>query len=283
MHKFYKTCLLSSFMILFSATVSFGAETVHIVKQGDSLWSIAQHNSVTVDQLRKVNGLKSDNLQIGQRIAVNYQSTPVSSTPVTASVTAGSGIYIVKSGDSLWAIARNYNMTVAQLKQLNGLVSDSLKVGQKLNTGSNVKTSSNVNTTPAPATPSRSGGSTDAARIVEYAAKYIGTPYAYGGQSPSGFDCSGFVGYVFAQFGYSLPRIAADQYNYGVAVTAGNLEAGDLLFFTCGSSNINHVGIYCGNNRFIHSSSPSSGGVIYSSLQEGYYANCYAGARRIIR
>ncbi|HBQ85237.1 MAG TPA: peptidoglycan endopeptidase [Syntrophomonas sp.] len=279
MHRFYRTCLLSFFMILFGATVSLGAETVHIVKPGDSLWSIAQHNGVTVDQLKQVNGLSSNNLQIGQRIAVNYQITPA-----TASVTAGSGIYIVKSGDSLWAIARNYNMTVAQLKQLNGLVSDSLKVGQKLKTGSNVKISSNVNTTPAPAaTPSRSGGSTDAARIVEYAAKYIGTPYAYGGQSPSGFDCSGFVGYVFAQFGYSLPRVAADQYTYGVAVAAGNLEAGDLLFFTCGSSNINHVGIYCGNNRFIHSSSPSSGGVIYSSLQEGYYANCYAGAKRIIR
>lgn len=266
-------------MVLFAATVSLGAETVHVVKSGDSLWTIARNNGVTVDHLKKVNGLKSDNLQIGQRIVISYQNQAANS-----SVSATSGSYIVKSGDSLWAIACSHNMTVAQLKQLNGLSSDSLKIGQKLNLGTTAAATPNYsNANVVAATPSRAGDNAGGERIVEYAGKFIGTPYAYGGQSPSGFDCSGFAGYIYKQFGYSLPRTAAEQSGQGIAVDRGNLAAGDLVFFTCGGSYIDHVGIYCGNNRFIHSSSPRSGGVIYSSLQEGYYANCYAGARRIIR
>jgi cell wall-associated NlpC family hydrolase len=280
MHILYKSCFFSIVLLLFTATVGVGAESVHIVKSGDSLWSIARSNGVTVDYLKKINGLKSDNLQIGQRITINSQNQIVS-TPVATP--ASTGNYTVKAGDSLWAIARHYNMTVAQLMQMNGLSSDKLKIGQILKVGN----TTTVNITPSPAVaavaPSRSGESVAGDRIVEYAGQYLGTRYAYGGQSPSGFDCSGFALYVFKQFGYSLPRTAAEQYGCGIAVDRSSLAVGDLVFFACGGSQIDHVGIYCGNNRFIHSSSPRSGGVIYSSLQEGYYANCYVGARKILR
>lgn len=275
MTRIFKAYILSLFIILLTATVSFGSESVHIVKSGDSLWSIARSNGVTVDQLKKVNGLNSANLQIGNKIIINHE---YKAAPAAVTV-SGTVSYTVKAGDSLWTIARSHNMMVARLKELNGLSSDSLKIGQKLNTGTG---SINAMNTVA-VTPSRSGENIQGERIVELAASYLGTPYAYGGQSPSGFDCSGFTWYIYKQFGHTLPRTAAGQYESGMVIERTNLEVGDLVFFTCSGSQIDHVGIYCGNNRFIHSSSPRCGGVIYSSLQEGYYANAYAGARRVIR
>lgn len=118
--------------------------------------------------------------------------------------------------------------------------------------------------------------------LMELATKHLGTPYRYGGKSPGGFDSSGFVKYNFSQVGINLPRIAAEQATMGTAVAKEELLPGDLVYFRCGGGGIDHVGIYSGNNQFIHSSSPRSGGVIYSSLAEGYYARSYEGARRII-
>ena len=133
---------------------------------------------------------------------------------------------------------------------------------------------------PDPA-PSGSGSS-----IADYAAQFLGTPYVYGGASPSGFDCSGFTMYVFRQFGYSLPHGATGQFDYGSAVSKSNLQAGDLVFFydpEYGGSGITatHVGIYVGNRQFIHASS-YAGGVCYSSIDDPwYYSPYFVGARRL--
>ena len=109
----------------------------------------------------------------------------------------------------------------------------------------------------------------------------MGTPYVYGGASPSGFDCSGFVYYVLKSLGYSPYRTPADQYRHGTFVAKSNLQPGDIVFFanTYGSG-ISHVGIYAGNGQFIHS--PNSRSVVsYSDLTTGYWANHYYGARRV--
>lgn len=118
--------------------------------------------------------------------------------------------------------------------------------------------------------------------IANFALTFVGYPYVYGAQSPStGFDCSGLVYYCYGQYGYSLKRTADDQMdNNGVAISRDNLQVGDLVFFGNGSY-ANHVGIYIGNNNFVHAANPSSG-VRVSSLNETYYANRYLGARRII-
>lgn len=118
-------------------------------------------------------------------------------------------------------------------------------------------------------------------RIVEYSKQFLGTPYVYGGSSPSGFDCSGFTGYIFKQFGYSLPRSSAEQASVGVTVGRNELIAGDLVFFNT-YGGISHVGMYIGNNNFIHATLP--GDVVkISSLGEAYYSSRYVTARRIIR
>jgi cell wall-associated NlpC family hydrolase len=120
--------------------------------------------------------------------------------------------------------------------------------------------------------------------IVNTAKKYLGVPYVWGGESPRGFDCSGFTLYVYKDFGFRMAHFAATQANYGKYVPMSSLKAGDLVFFAgqSGSSAITHVGIYIGNNQFIHASSSGSNGkrVVISELS-GYYLRTYKTARRI--
>ena len=117
-------------------------------------------------------------------------------------------------------------------------------------------------------------------QIAQYALQYVGYPYVWGGTTPAGFDCSGFVQYVYKQFGYTLNRIACDQALNGVAVDINALQPGDVLCFYSGSNYIGHVGIYIGNNKFVHAST-STTGVIISELS-GYYYNRGFIARRIV-
>ncbi len=130
-----------------------------------------------------------------------------------------------------------------------------------------------------------SGGntaSTTQALVVETAKKYLGYPYVYGGMSPSGFDCSGFVNYVYKLCGYSMNRVASSiYYGNGVYVNKSDLQLGDLVFFSNSSDSVGHVGIYIGNNQFIHASS-STVGVIISDLGSSYYLAHYVGAKRLI-
>jgi peptidoglycan DL-endopeptidase CwlO len=121
------------------------------------------------------------------------------------------------------------------------------------------------------APPARYGG------VVGIAMRYLGIPYRWGGASPStGFDCSGFIMYVFAQVGVSLPHSAAAQYGYGAPVARSDLQAGDLVFF----NGLGHAGIYIGGGSMIHS--PHTGDVVkISNINSGWYASTYVGARRL--
>lgn len=117
-------------------------------------------------------------------------------------------------------------------------------------------------------------------RIVADSMDYLGVPYVFGGTSPYGFDCSGYVRYVFALSGIYLPRTADAQYEYGYPVSTDELIAGDLVFFSTYEYGPSHVGIYLGDGSFINAS--SSQGVSIASLYSSYWGSCYIGARRVL-
>jgi cell wall-associated NlpC family hydrolase len=116
-------------------------------------------------------------------------------------------------------------------------------------------------------------------RVVDYARRMLGVPYVWGGASPAtGFDCSGFVRFVYSHFGVALPHSSYADFDLGRRVARGNLRPGDLVFF----DGIGHVGMYVGGGRFIHA--PHSGtDVQITSLSDPWYRQSYDGARRLIR
>jgi cell wall-associated NlpC family hydrolase len=133
----------------------------------------------------------------------------------------------------------------------------------------------------APATARQAyGRALDAYSLVGTALSLRGTPYRNCGTDPSGFDCSGFTQYVFAQHGVSLPRDVREQFRHGKEVEARDLEPGDLIFFSTTDPGATHVAIVVGGDEFIHA--PSSTGVVrVEHLRQSYWSQRFLGARRV--
>jgi NlpC/P60 family len=112
--------------------------------------------------------------------------------------------------------------------------------------------------------------------VARMATRYVGTPYVWGGASPSGFDCSGFVKYVYAKLGVMLPRTVRDQYAIGTAVSRDRLRAGDIVFF----DRLRHNGVYLGDGRLIHASTMDRA-VRIAKLNEDWFKERWVGARRL--
>ena len=208
--------------------------------------------------------------------------------------------YTVKAGDTLWRIAMTFGVNIEELSKINpGLNPDKLMVDQQINlplasaqaansSSAAKETQSQENSINAQTPEASRGGGREislncsADEFVEYAKEFIGVPYAYGGATPEGFDCSGFTHYVSAHFGGYLPHSSGEQYNYGINVEKTDLKPGDLVFFEAsnGSGTIGHVGIYVGEGKFIHAPQ-ANGSVEISNLSNVYFDRNYYGAKRI--
>lgn len=183
--------------------------------------------------------------------------------------------------------------TTSRGKVVRGATDNLSETAQKELTAVNNKTTTTKATNTKPTSTSTSNSS-KGKEIVEYAKKFLGVPYVYGGASSRGFDCSGFTMYVYKKFGISLPHGAEKQSHYGKAVKANknsstslknNLKAGDIILFLDYETmdDIGHCGIYIGDGYFIHASSGSGYCVKTDNLLPGnYYNKRYCGARRII-
>jgi cell wall-associated NlpC family hydrolase len=133
---------------------------------------------------------------------------------------------------------------------------------------------------PAPTINKGSGATaTKGGKAVSIAMQYQGVPYKYGGASPQGFDCSGFIQFVYGQLGIALPRTTYAQFGAGVQVAQSDLQPGDLIFFSCNGRATSHAGIYIGNGQFIHADADR--GIMVASLSNPYWAGVYQAAVRV--
>ncbi|MDO7786367.1 C40 family peptidase [Desulforamulus aquiferis] len=190
----------------------------------------------------------------------------------------------VEKGDTLWSIANKNGTTVDVLQNLNNLSSTNLQPGMILELPEQAANQQSFRTLTEEQRQEQelaSRGIVDRAQaVLEYAKEYIGVRYRSGGDTPAGFDCSGYVKYVFKNFGIDLVHTAAGQYNSGTIIKKEELQPGDLVFFNTGGNGINHSGIYIGDNKFIHSS--SSRGIRIDSMNDNYWGPRYRGANKIL-
>ena len=248
----------------------------YIVKPGDCLWSISQRYGVPLYSLEAWNNLSASSvLHVGQKIVIKKASSTSTSTSSTktTSPSGSSFTYIVKSGDSLWSISQRYGVPLYSLEAWNNLSASSvLYVGQKITIKGGVSTQESRSSSPVLGVVRLEGY-----EVAQYAEQFIGVPYVWGGTTPNGFDCSGFVQYVYAHFGTSLPRTSYEQFDVGTSIPKSDLMPGDIVFFDTYGSGASHEGIFIGNGQFI---SATSSGVEIDSLSNPYWSAHYLGARR---
>ncbi|MFH1859528.1 MAG: LysM peptidoglycan-binding domain-containing protein [bacterium] len=224
-------------------------ENNYVVKKGDTLFSIARRNDCTVKELKNLNHLLDNTIEVAQVLVL-----PVSMPCQEAEPQGNEG------GNSLAEAIPSIEATPPTVEE---------------------KCQDAIDFTAITDIPFSENPNAIATQIVDTAKRYLYLPYKSGGEiGDEATDCSGFVKRTFGSFGITLPRTAREQWSKGFPVT--ELREGDLVFFATYASYPSHVGIYIGGDRFIHSSSYRSGGVRIDSLDSSYYHQRYLGARRVV-
>jgi peptidoglycan endopeptidase LytE len=240
---------------------------------------------------------KAENNEKAEHPSEVNETQPTAGKNMEAPAALERRYHTVQKKDTLSKIARKYGLSVAQLKELNDLSSNKLKTGRKLIVG---KSASADDTAPNASVQtkrvnvsekiaevkalSQSDGLSNLSvneRLILFAKKMINLPYKFGGNGVFALDCSSFVQKVYSFVGHPLPRSAREQYTVGDAIEKTELQSGDLLFFRTYASFPSHVGIYIGNNLFIHASS-SSKKIQIENLDTPYYVKRFIGAKRLL-
>jgi LysM repeat protein len=266
----FLTCvLIAAFMLLTPVFAETSAAILYTVKQGDTIWRIAQNHGITMDAILEYNPelRNENNLKVGMTLVIPDITSEM--IPVSNVITETQTLVVHGTGNSNIPVYEHDNVMIiggkkvsvpehrTQIASAQGLNNADYK-SKYHNRSSRAFILGN--------------------NIIKSAFQFQGVPYVYGGSTPRGFDCSGYVQYVYRMHGVTTPRMAHHQYYAGTPVSRDNLIPGDLVFFETYTAGISHVGIYIGNNRFIHAS--SSGGVRVNNLDQEYYRNRYRGAAR---
>jgi LysM repeat protein len=252
------------------------SSSVYTVVSGDTLGKIGLQYKMSVADLKKLNGLNSDRIYVGQKLKVTGKAAEVTPTPTPTQPVAPpvqpekTTEYTIKSGDTLGGISLKFKMTVQKLKEINGLKTDMIYVGQKLKVSGEVAVVT-------PTTPVEPVGEF-ATDFINVAKSVMGTPYVWGGSTLNGFDCSGFIYYVANKAGYKIGRYSAAGY-YSRTYYVDQPKPGDLVFFeNTYKQGISHLGIYLGNNEFLHADEKR--GVSIANLSNPYYTAHFDGFKR---
>ncbi len=264
MKRLYK--LLLPLSIAAVATVSSHATTKtvkHTIKSGETLYSIAHKNHTTIEKVRKVNSMKKgDTLKIGRVLKIPSKSN---SKKVSKKTHKKIKMAKTKTNRSERRLAKT--LSSVEFKEM---AKSSSKKSNKFSLGDIVFNSSK--------------GKHKSSNITKLAKKKLGRRYVWGavGQKNT-FDCSGLTSYVCKKNGITIPRTSINQSKYGKYVSRKDLQPGDLIFFDTSKRRkgyVNHVGIYLGNDKFIHASSAKKK-VVISKLGKSFYSKRYKGARRV--
>ncbi len=280
-------------------------ENIYVVRPGDSLIKISRMFDIKPEAIKSENGLKGSKILIGQKLRIPVLAS-VSADQNTFKIKVNSSpsyhIYTVRPGDSLIRISQMFDTNPESLKSENELSGSKILIGQKLriptpqSAAANEKVSIAKDASVLSYTPSAISTvllkrdleedikeivPPRRIRLVEAGFKLVGTKYRFGGRSEKyGFDCSGLVKSLFSKFTIDLPHSSREQFKHGEKVDRDKLEEGDLVFFSSGGKTPNHVGIYVGNDQFLHAARKAEK-VIVSDLNKLWYSVRYLGARRI--
>ncbi|TWM31897.1 putative peptidoglycan endopeptidase LytE [Bacillus paralicheniformis] len=275
-----KQVITAASAVVLGSTLFAGAASAQTitVKKGDTLWGFSKKYGTSVSKIKQENKLKSDIIYIGQRLSINGSSSSSAKASQASSAT-----HKVVKGDSLWKISRTYGMTVNELKSLNGLKTDLIRIGQVLKVkgtksvkaASTTKPSASSGTSKTSKAPAQTSSALNTSKLVSDAKALIGTPYKWGGTSTSGFDCSGFVWYILNKQTNVARTNTAGYWNSMKSVSSP--AVGDFVFFTTYQPGPSHMGVYIGNNQFVHA---GSDGVTISDMTNSYWKPRYLGAKR---
>jgi LysM repeat protein len=262
------------------------AEERYTVKPGNSLSRISKSSGVSAEVLKKANGLEGDGK--GEKRTVG----------TVERYSVGTESYMVRKGDSLFSISKRVGLSVEEIRRMNRLRSAVLKVGQaltlpKTRPREEAKELDSSEESIAKRQAEGEGGKQEVAEplgkwsnpeernlFVRVVKTFLGAPYRLGGSTSKGIDCSGFVKKIYEVFNVHLPRTVKEQFQVGKKVGKDELEEGDLVFFKTRRSNNGHVGIYIGNNEFVHASRFNKE-VKVDNLNTPYFNRCFLKGVRV--
>ncbi|UOQ49337.1 LysM peptidoglycan-binding domain-containing protein [Gracilibacillus caseinilyticus] len=259
----------------------------YTVKAGDTLSGIASKHKISLSNLMRWNDLDTTLIYPGNVFVVskpntnsgsnnNESSTSNNTSNKSDEESTATTVYTVKSGDTLSHISAKYSVTVANLKKWNKLSSDIIYIGQKLKVSSKVNSSDESSANSSNETPDNVDY--NVTKLISLATSLKGTDYLWGGSTPSGFDCSGYIYYVYKQAGMQDIRRLSSAGYYDRSHYVNTPKVGDLVFFEgTYKSGISHMGIYIGDNQFIHA---SSSGVVVHSLDNSYWKKHFESFKR---
>lgn len=281
------TALSASAALLTTGTSALAAS--YKVVKNDSLWAISKKYGVSVSSLKKANSLSGNTIYVGQTLKIPSSSK----TAAVKAMATSSTTYKVAKGDTLWSIAKKYGVSVSALQKANNLSSSIIYIGQSLKLASSLtsyttngvtkstttssttkstttKSSTSTSKTAVSQAPTRiksSSTTASSANITAYALTFLGVPYVWGGTTPSGFDCSGYVQYVYSHFGISVGRTTYTQQYAGTKISVASAQAGDLYFWGSYGSAY-HVAIALGGGQYVMA--PAPGQVVKTGSVSSY-------------